>query len=298
MTDNSNAEMDSEFDNSMPQTEAPDPFLTVIARAPLVPADGLPEPLKELLGCTRTLLLFSAQQETTASNEAELQACLGEGATVVLLSECPEFATLAEEPGRWLEHALDSQRQRQDLGDPRTALLVTEGLELCVSDPQEPRGLKTLCDLHHDAFAAAWNLHLSQQSSTAGRPTIVAPDGSSTGTPTPTAQRVAELEQQVRELLHERQVLRENRDHALEEHREEIRAYQELNARNGEEFEAYHLELKVRAEKIDELHGLLASRPWRKGPPAPHQPVEEPQQSAPDSRKTSWFQRWNHWRNK
>ena len=232
------------------------PFLTVIARAPLRGEAGPIEHLQELLTSARQLLLFPA------TGGWELSACcdgyrsaLDADATLTLLANGPAGTTLATEPNQWVDAALSNLGCRSDAMGLETTVVVTEDLLVLIPGLGKSQDLQVLCDLSRERFSSAWNRYLeyAAPAATQSRVADVLCEVDSNESGKAGAHDLAKLERQLRELSHERSVLRENRDFAREEHMRELEAHQALNDQNRAKIEANQLELKVRAERIDEL---------------------------------------------
>ncbi len=255
-------------------------FLAVVAR---VPTDGTiedSEHLLELLASARHLLLFPPFTGWEPRDDfAGYRSALDAAAALTLLPEGPGGASMSDEPERWLDLALGSPACRSDTIGLETTVMVTEALQVLAPGPLGSQELHVICDLARERFAPAWRRHLEEAAPAAnlsrvadvvcevppGKPSTAGGERHSDGT---LAARLVELEYQVRELCHEREVLRTNRDNAREEYLRELQEHRELNERNRVQLEASHRELEVRAtinaelrEEVESFEGLL-HRKW------------------------------------
>ncbi|MDF1800970.1 MAG: hypothetical protein P1V81_17510 [Planctomycetota bacterium] len=245
------------------------PFLTVIARAPSQGGAGPCEHLQELLAAARQLLLFPAPDGWERSGScAGFRSALDPDAVLTLLSHGPQGTTMGAEPRPWLDAALRSPGCRSDAIGLETTVVVTEDLQVLAPRPGNSQDFELLCDLSRERFVPAWNAYLERAAPAAtlsraapvlcgveqSKPESAQGDDLSDAD---LAARLAELEDQLRELAHERSVLRENRDFAREEHLRELQVHRTLNDENRAKAEAYEQELESRAQRIDELLASL-----------------------------------------
>jgi hypothetical protein len=247
------------------------PFLTVIARAPMhgeaVPIDHL----QELLAAALQLLLFPASHGWEASGCCDgFSSALDADATLTFLPKGPAETTMAAEPKQWLDAALRSLGCRPDAIDLETTVVVTEDLHVLIPGQGESQELQVLCDLSREGFSLAWNRYLERAAPAATQSRVVdvlcEVESNESGTARghdlaggDLAARIAKLEGQLRELSHERSVLRENRDFAREEHMCELQVHSALNGKNSATVKANQRELEMRAERIDELQEAVST---------------------------------------
>lgn len=232
-----------------PDPERPRPFLTVVARSDLAGPGRVPEAIEGLLRSTRLLLLFPSGRDRDMAPWMELAP----GARVVLMADQLEPHALAREPDRWFERALRFPGCRPDAVGRDCAALVNEALEVLVHDPRRPEALTSLGSLQREDFAAAWNRHLHRVVPQASLGRVVRVVSEAGGGD---AER-ASTEALVRELVHERDTLRLNRDLAREEHLAELQEHRDSHESAKAELEACYRELGSRAAIISELREVV-----------------------------------------
>lgn len=236
-------------------------------------ADGAAEPcdnLQELLASVRHLVLVAPTGGWESIGDcARYRSALHDDAILTLLPSGPAGTTMADEPARWLDVALGSPACRSDAMGRETTVVVTEDLQVLAPDTQGAQELRVICDLGREPFVPAWNRHLERAATSETLSRVadvlcrVEPDAPGTArdedlSGEACAARIVELEGQVRELSHERKVLRENRDSARKEHLQELREHRALNDENRAKVDANQRELDRRLARLDKLQATVS----------------------------------------